>query len=594
LQAQTTPPVTVDLVPWATGLQYVTEIAHCGDGRLFAATQGGTIWVISDSMTVLPQPFLNIWYKLWFSGEQGLIGLAFDPDYAENGHFYVNYTQPDSLGHNTIISRFTVTSDPNVADPNSEVVLMSIPQTGYEHKGGDLEFDEAGHLYISIGDGGPQGDPNQHAQNLNSRMGKLLRIDVQDDGSWTVPPDNPFVGAESDTLPEIWAYGLRNPYRIGLDTVADRLWIGDVGGSSYDEVDAVSLDAGGLNFGWRCYEGDAPFLPGDCPSDTGITWPVTTQANILNGGSFCALIGGKVYHGNQYPRLYGRYLYTDYCSGNIRSVRPADGGGWLDESLLPTSAPGSSCIAENHLGELFLANQVTQTVYKITDHCPMPAPVLTRNGRWPAMQQRVQLRLVPKWRVAGGQHRRTTDQPARWPLLGGGGHGRRLPLHHRYHTGVAHGPGGAGVCGRARTAQPRAGPIHRYFPTAAGRPLPTGTTGPVGPPHRPLDGHGPGVRGTPTHRHTGRALCAAHHGRRRSQQHRGGPAGAVSRSLPRLSVPPRSGSGAGSGRSCTRLSADCRDQRASRTPEPIWTPERGLGNRFRFAASRADPALNRT
>jgi glucose/arabinose dehydrogenase len=380
LQAQTTPPVTVDLVPWATGLQYVTEIAHCGDGRLFAATQGGTIWVISDSMTVLPQPFLNIWYKLWFSGEQGLIGLAFDPDYAENGHFYVNYTQPDSLGHNTIISRFTVTSDPNVADPNSEVVLMSIPQTGYEHKGGDLEFDEAGHLYISIGDGGPQGDPNQHAQNLNSRMGKLLRIDVQDDGSWTVPPDNPFVGAESDTLPEIWAYGLRNPYRIGLDTVADRLWIGDVGGSSYDEVDAVPLDAGGLNFGWRCYEGDAPFLPGDCPSDTGITWPVTTQANILNGGSFCALIGGKVYHGSQYPRLYGRYLYTDYCSGNIRSVRPADGGGWLDENLLPTSAPGSSCIAENHLGELFLANQVTQTVYKITDHCPMPAPVLTETG----------------------------------------------------------------------------------------------------------------------------------------------------------------------------------------------------------------------
>jgi hypothetical protein len=214
------------------------------------------------------------------------------------------------------------------------------------------------------------------------------------------------------------------------------------------------------------------------------------------------LIGGKVYHGNQYPRLYGRYLYTDYCSGNIRSVRPADGGGWLDESLLPTSAPGSSCIAENHLGELFLANQVTQTVYKITDHCPMPAPVLTETG------DGLQCSSASSyaWYQNGVLLVDSTAAQLINPPDGlywvaadmGGGCLFTTDTIQVLHTGLAV-PGSVAVHVRPN---PRAGPIHRYFPTAAGRPLPTGTTGPVGPPHRPLDGHGPGVRGTPTHRHT--------------------------------------------------------------------------------------------
>ncbi|MBP8822197.1 MAG: PQQ-dependent sugar dehydrogenase [Flavobacteriales bacterium] len=376
-QAQVSPPVQVQLVPWANNIQYITDMASCGDGRLFVVSQGGSIWVVTDSMTVLPDPFLNIYWLINFSGEQGLIGLAFDPDYANNGHFYVNYTQPYEAGHNTIISRFTVTAtDPNVADPNSEVVLMSIPQPGDIHKGGDLEFDAQGNLYLSIGDGGPQGDPPNNAQNLNSRLGKILRIQVHTDGTWTPPVDNPFANALSDTLPEIFAHGVRNPFRLGLDRLTGDLWFGDVGQSSFEEVNFMSGDTSGVNFGWRCYEGNMPYLPGDCADSTLLQFPVAAHANIMNGGNFCALIGGKVYRGPRFPRLYGRYLYTDYCSGVIRSILPADGGDWTDEQVLAPGLAGNTCIAEDSAGELYLANQITQRVYKLVDRCPMPPPML--------------------------------------------------------------------------------------------------------------------------------------------------------------------------------------------------------------------------
>lgn len=376
-KAQISPPVEVQRVPWVGNLQFITDLADCGDGRLFAVSQGGSIWVITDSMTVLPQPFLNIWWLIYFSGEQGLLGLAFDPDYASNGHFYVNYTQPYEAGHNTIISRFTVsTGDPNVADPNSEVVLMTIPQGGDIHKGGDLEFGTDGYLYLTIGDGGPQGDPTNNAQNLNTRLGKVLRIDVHADGTWSAPPDNPFATAV-DTLPEIYAYGVRNPFRLGLDRLTGDLWFGDVGQSSYEEVNFMEAGTSGMNFGWRCYEGNMPYLPDDCPDGTALRYPVVAHANIMNGGSFCALIGGKVYRGSQYPRLYGRYFYTDYCNGSIRTIRPAEGGGWLDEQVLAPGMAGNTCIAEDSAGELYLANQLTQTVYKLVDRCPMAAPTLT-------------------------------------------------------------------------------------------------------------------------------------------------------------------------------------------------------------------------
>ncbi len=377
-RAQTAPPVEVQLVPWANNIQYITDIADPGDGRLFVASQGGSIWVVTDSMTVLPDPFLNIYWLVMSSGEQGLIGLTFDPDYADNGYFYVNYTQPYEAGHNTIISRFSVSGDdPNVADPNSEVVLMSIAQPGDIHKGGDLEFGPDGYLYLSIGDGGPQGDPANSGQSLNTRLAKILRIDVHADGTWSAPAENPFAGAAGDTLPEIYAYGVRNPFRLALDRLTGDLWFGDVGQSSYEEVNFMHGDTSGVNFGWRCYEGEMPYSPGLCTDSTALAFPVATHANIMNGGNFCALIGGKVYRGAQFPRLYGRYLYTDYCNGSIRSIRPDGNGGWLNEQLLAPGMAGNTCLAENHQGELFLANQITQRVYKLVDRCPMPPPTLT-------------------------------------------------------------------------------------------------------------------------------------------------------------------------------------------------------------------------
>lgn len=173
---------------------------------------------------------------------------------------------------------------------------------------------------------------------------------------------------------------MRNPFRIALDPLNGDLWFGDVGHMSHEEVNHIRADTSGINFGWRCYDGDEPYNSTNCPEDSTLTLAVVTQANILNGGNFCALIGGKVYRGTQFPRLYGRYLYVDHCSGGIRSIRPADGGGWTDESLLPTALNGNTCIAENAAGELFLANQVNQTVFKLVDPCPMSAPVLTVNG----------------------------------------------------------------------------------------------------------------------------------------------------------------------------------------------------------------------
>ena len=372
-------PVTIELVPWATGLSGPVDIAHAGDDRLFVVEQPGVIKIISDSMTVLPTPFLNITAQVNDNGnEQGLLGLAFDPDYANTGRFYVYYTASGGgPSGQSRVSRFQVTADPNVADPNSEEILYTWPQPFSNHNGGDLEFGPDGYLYVGFGDGGSGGDPNNHAQSLDDPLGDMIRIDVSGASGYTVPPDNPWVGAQ-DTLPEIWASGLRNPFRFGFDALTGDLWIGDVGQNAWEEFDFWPAgDNSGPNFGWRCREGLVSYNMSGCTG--GYVDPVAVYENVWTGGTWCSAIGGRVYRGSQYPRFDGRYICTDYCSGHFMSILPDGQGGWDDELLLD-SGNGWVCIAENVNGELFTCNESSGQVRKITDPCPMDAPMITLNG----------------------------------------------------------------------------------------------------------------------------------------------------------------------------------------------------------------------
>ncbi|MEZ4755310.1 MAG: PQQ-dependent sugar dehydrogenase [Flavobacteriales bacterium] len=358
-----------ELIPWAEGLGLGTDVTHGGDERLFVARQYGAVFLVRDSGDVSNVEFLNIASQVLNNGERGLLGLAFDPDFQTNGHFYVNYVTGTGNGV-TRISRFTVGSDPDVADPSSEVVLLSLPQPHPIHNGGGLAFGPDGYLYCSLGDGGGAEDPNDQGQDLSSLFGTILRIKPEADGSYSIPTDNPFAGAEGDTLPEIWAYGLRNPYRIGLDPQNGDLWIGDVGEASYEEVDHWP---GGLNtgpnFGWRCYEGNMPFNTTDCPDIGSLVFPVTALAHGTLGGTACAVVAGEVYRGSAHPSLFGRHVYTDFCSGELRTLTPDGTGGWTDELLVSTGLLGLSSIGADLAGELYVTGLIDGILYKLVDRC---------------------------------------------------------------------------------------------------------------------------------------------------------------------------------------------------------------------------------
>ena len=372
-------PVAIELVLWANGLTEPVDIAHAGDDRLFVVEQPGRIKVITDSMTVLPTPFLDITAQVNDVGsEQGLLGLAFDPDYANNGRFYVYYTAAGGgPAGQSRVSRFLVTADPNVADPASEEILYTWPQPFSNHNGGDLDFGPDGYLYVPFGDGGSAGDPGNNAQSFDDPLGDIIRIDVSGASGYAIPPDNPWVNT-MDTLPEIWASGLRNPFRFGFDRQTGDLWIGDVGQNAWEEFDFWPAgDNSGPNFGWRCREGFVSYNMSGCTSS--YVDPVAVYQNVWTGGTWCSAIGGRVYRGTQYPRLEGRYICTDYCSGEYMSLTPDGQGGWLEELLLD-AGNGWVCIAENVDGELFVANVSTGLVRKIADTCPMDAPVIVQNG----------------------------------------------------------------------------------------------------------------------------------------------------------------------------------------------------------------------
>jgi len=269
----------IELTPIVSGINSPLAITHAGDGsgRLFITLQVGRI-LIHDGQQVLPSPFLDIGALVSTDGERGLLSAAFHPNYVSNGFVYVNYTD---LNGDTVVARYTVSADPNVADPASAVILLTISQPFANHNGGQLQFGPDGYLYIGTGDGGGGGDPSNNAQNLNSLLGKMLRIDVNAGPSYGIPPNNPFIG-DPAALPEIWALGLRNPWRFSFDRLTGDLWIADVGQANLEELNIqTASSAGGENYGWRLMEGDSCFNPASGCNDGSLTLPVLQYDHSL-------------------------------------------------------------------------------------------------------------------------------------------------------------------------------------------------------------------------------------------------------------------------------------------------------------------------
>jgi glucose/arabinose dehydrogenase len=357
--------ISLNLRLVAGGFTRPVDIAHTGDDRLFIVEQRGFIKIINATGQVLPTPFLDIDARVNSgANERGLLGLAFHPDYSNNGYFFVNYT--NNSGH-TVIARYSVNpANPNLALVDSELIIMTITQPFSNHNGGDLNFGADGYLYIGMGDGGSGGDPQNYSQNRQSLLGKMLRIDVDNGSPYSVPPSNPFVNI-AGTRPEIWAIGLRNPWRFSFDRETQDLWIADVGQNAWEEVHfrPASL-AGGENYGWRCYEGSATYNTNGCTGASGYIAPIRTYPNPAEG---CSVTGGFVYRGEDYPGLWGRYLYTDYCSGRIWSLRPNGQGGWINELLLQGATNQYSTFGEDQSGELYLASLGSGQIWQLTDRC---------------------------------------------------------------------------------------------------------------------------------------------------------------------------------------------------------------------------------
>jgi glucose/arabinose dehydrogenase len=349
-------PFQLDLVPIAAKFRSPVFVADPGDGtgRVFVVEQRGVVKIVRDGVSS-KHPFLNMQKLVEDSGaEQGLLSLAFHPDYARNGTFFVAYTEP---GNALVVASFTVPADqPNRADPESHRVLLRIAKEYDEHNGGLVSFGPDGYLYISVGDGGRAAEPDGYAQRLDTLLGKLLRIDVDHPGdelAYGIPPDNPFAGVPG-ARPEIWAYGLRNPWRFSFDRETGDLFIADVGSGGPEEVDVqLAGSPGGENYGWNVFEGPTCHQPnvGEQCDGTGMVEPVWGYEHPAPEDG-CAIVGGHVYRGADFPELVGAYLTADVCTGRVWAVRQQEGL-WRATVLFQLDSVVSS-FAEDSGGELYL------------------------------------------------------------------------------------------------------------------------------------------------------------------------------------------------------------------------------------------------
>ncbi|HEY3342796.1 MAG TPA: PQQ-dependent sugar dehydrogenase, partial [Anaerolineae bacterium] len=362
--AQTPPPndpqISYSLTPVLSGLSQPLYVTHAGDDRLFIVEQTGAIKIVRNG-AILPSPFLNVSSKILVSSEQGLLGLAFEPNYAATGRFYIYYT---ALNSDVTIARYTVSANPDVADANSGVVLLAIPHPTYaNHNGGWLAFGPDRLLYAGTGDGGSAGNPFCAAQNVTDLRGKLLRLNVVGQVTYTIPASNIFTTTQKG---EVYAIGLRNPWRNSFDRLTGELYIGDVGQDLWEEIDVQPAGhAAGVNYGWSQYEGTHFYSLSCTPSSIAPQMPV---AEYGHAGVNCAIVGGYVYRGPSYWWLYGDYFYADLCSGSVWAMwQPSPG---VYTSTLVLSVAGIHSFGEDKDGELYAVGN--GTLYRLTSATTIP------------------------------------------------------------------------------------------------------------------------------------------------------------------------------------------------------------------------------
>ena len=347
----------VHLQPVVSGLAFPVDMAApVGDSRLFVVEKGGRIRIIKNG-SLLGTPFLDIHTLVSSGSEQGLLGLTFHPQYAANGRFAVDYT--DTAG-DTRIAVYQVSADPDVADPASGAVVLTVAQPYSNHNGGQVKFGPDGYLYIALGDGGSGGDPQNHGQDRTDLLGSLLRIDVDNGSPYNIPASNPY--AQSSTFRrELWNYGLRNPWRFSFDRLTGDLYIADVGQNVREEVDvAPAGGSGGENYGWRLMEASICYNPQNC-STTGLTLPVLDYTHADG----CSITGGYVYRGQAIPDLQGTYFYSDYCQGWVKSFRYAGGRATTLRGWPQLDPHGSvTSFGEDGSGELYIMVS-SGTLYRI-------------------------------------------------------------------------------------------------------------------------------------------------------------------------------------------------------------------------------------
>ncbi len=371
--AGATIPKNVKFETVVSGLNNPLFVTHAGDGsnRLFIVQRTGQILIYKNN-ALNATPFLNISSLINVSGgEQGLLGLAFDPNYETSGKFYVVYVKK---GVNTIaLARYKVSaSNPDLADPASRRELLTIAKSYANHNGGTLAFGPDGYLYMSVGDGGGGGDPNGNGQNRNTLLGKILRLNVSG-LNYSIPPTNPFIGVPN-VRGEIWAYGFRNPWRFSFDRVTNNIFIGDVGQNAVEEVDfQPAASGGGENYGWNILEGNRCYNAATCAPPAGYVPPVAVYDHGTNDSIGCSVTGGYVYRGSRFPSLVGVYLYADFCTGRLWGMVKDSNGQWVSQQIRDTDYSVSS-FGEDEQGELYITDYAAGSVLHIAE-----APIVTAN-----------------------------------------------------------------------------------------------------------------------------------------------------------------------------------------------------------------------